>query len=236
MPTPHESATQDAGPSPVPCATVLKHILCRVAPEDRAPFGAGQRAWQGLAACAGFRGQTGGWSLDDPDRAVILGFWSGPEAADAFQAGDHDRLYAASGQQERIQDLQVTRWRRTVGNGPGAGEELARVAGRAGGFLRIAEARLLPGRLQHFLDAQREVWDPAMRAAGVLASGLWRSEQDDQRFLSLSLWRSRESERAWRHGPFFECWRASGVEDDCEEVTGRLVPVDPEWRVDWPRT
>ncbi len=225
-------------PAPVPGASpasVLKHIVCQVGVGDHQAFDDGQRAWQGLAGIPGFRGQTGGWSLDQDqdDHAVILGFWRDDAAVERFMAERHDELFAASGQQALIQDLQVTLWHRV--EGLGAGAPLAEVAGRDGGFLRIAEARLLPAQLPHFEHVQRTVWDPAMEAAGVLASGLWRSDLDPERFLALSLWRSRQSERAWRNGPFFDCWRRAGVEDDCEEVTGRLVSVAPEWRVDWPR-
>jgi len=214
-------------------ASILKLISCRVAAEHHAAFGHGQRAWQGLAGCDGFRGQTGGWSLADHDEAVILGFWRDEAAVDAFMSERHDPLFEASRQQPLIQEIQVSRWRR-VGLASSQ-PPLAGIAGRDGGYLRIAEIRLLPNRADHLMQTQGDIWDPAMRAAGVLACGLWRAEAEEARFLSLSLWRSRESEREWRAGPFFDCWRRAGVEDDCEDVTGRLVSVEPDWRVDWSR-
>ncbi|MBC8329049.1 MAG: DUF4937 domain-containing protein, partial [Planctomycetes bacterium] len=177
---------------------------------------------------------TGGWSLDEADFAVILGLWQDQPAMDGFMAQRHDALYEASGQRSLIQTTEVSVWRR-VGL-PGARSPLVEVAGREGGYLRIAEILLLPGRAEHLVEVQRTIWDPAMEAAGVLAGGLWESPDDDSRFLSISLWRSRESEREWRSRPFFDCWRRAGVEDDCEDVIGRLVSVDPDWRVDWSRS
>lgn len=214
-------------------ATVLKRILCRVPAAGRDRFAAGQRPWHGLAALGGFRGQTGGWTLEDPNEALILGLWSDELARAAFMSGAHDTLYAASRQAEVVAGIAASTWDRTAD--PGAGLPLEDAAGRTGGFLRLADCRLFPGRESHFLAVQREVWNPAMQAAGVLAASLWRHRDEPVRFLSVSLWRSHEAERAWREQPFFECWRRAGVEDDCEIVSGRMARVEDGWRVDWVR-
>lgn len=214
-------------------ATVLKLILCRVPAPGRDRFAAGQRAWHGLSALGGFRGQTGGWTLEDPNEALILGLWSDDLARATFMNGAHDTLYAASRQAEVIDEIAITTW--DLAPDSDAGLPLEAAAGRAGGFLRLADCQLFPGREDHFLAVQREVWNPAMQAAGVLAASLWRGRDDPARFLSVSLWRTRESERSWSEHPFFECWHSAGVEDDCETVAGRMARVEDDWRVDWVR-
>lgn len=214
-------------------AGLLKLIRCRVAAADRAAFAAGQQVWRGLREVAGFRGQTGGWSLNDPDLALILGFWRDAEAHQAFLGREHDVLYARSGQQPIIRELTTDRFRRLEGTG--GSRPIENQAGRGGGFLRVIEIHLLPGRLEHLVAAQHAVWTPALEAAGGLAGGLWHHLDDPLRVLALSLWPSREAEAGWKTGPFFEAWRRAGVEDDCETVTGHLVPVEEDWRVDWPR-
>jgi len=72
---------------------LIKWVRCRVA--DREAFHRGQLAWAGLRGMPGFRGQCGGWSRHDPDRAHILGFWADEPSYRAFMAGAHDRLAAA---------------------------------------------------------------------------------------------------------------------------------------------
>jgi hypothetical protein len=52
-------------------------------------FDRAQRHWHHLTDLSGFRGQSGGWSVAEPRRAVVVGLWADRAAHDDFLATAH---------------------------------------------------------------------------------------------------------------------------------------------------
>ncbi len=216
-------------------ALLLKYIRCRVEPGAEAAFSRGQEAWRGLSGLPGFRGQIGGWSQQEEGLGVILALWTDRASEERFMKEEHGPLFQRSGQQSLLRSLSVDRLAFVEGiEYPAPRPEQGPFRGI--GVLRIAECLLFPGRVEHFVHSQERVWNPAMHAHGVLTTGFWQDLDRPLRFLVATLWTDRDAHLAWRRSSAFtECWKRAGVEEDCESVTGHVVPVEKELCVDWKR-
>ncbi len=209
---------------------LVKLIRCEV-PVDRCERSAlGQEAWGALSTVDGFAGQIGGWDVSDSTRAVIVGFWRDDEAYGRFMDNIHDAIFAAHGQQGSYASSDVTLWQREL-DIPGSSGSIANAITQAG-LIRMVLCELKPGRRNHFVQIQRDIWNPGMAASGGLLDGAFSRHCDDEdRFSVCSLWRSESDHQRYRETEFHECRRAAHVEDDCASVTGMVVRCESSWKV-----
>jgi len=209
---------------------LVKLIQLDVTPEHRDQFAEGQRKWERLRRVAGFCGQTGGWGIDDPWHAVILGLWRDRADYDRFMAGVHDEIFASSAQGGTYSSSEVTRWTRLM-DMPGDVPDLpAAVIG--GAFVRIAVCDLQPGRREHFIEVQQTIWNLGMAGAGGLLAGVFcESEESPDRFLVCTLWRSEADHTHYRKMVFPNLRVRAVVDLDCASVRGLLARIEPTWRV-----
>jgi len=142
---------------------IVKLIQVDVMPDLAERFSAGQQAWQALIGVEGFCGQTGGWALDNPSRAIIVGLWRDGACYEHFMTEVHDGVFAASGQTGTYGSSDVSLWSRVL-DVPGRLENMPSAVDD-GRFLRIALCRLKPDRREHFIDAQHTIWNPGMASA-----------------------------------------------------------------------
>lgn len=211
-------------------AMLIKLIKLVVISEHRDRFAEGQRKWEGLRQVAGFCGQTGGWRVDDPLQAVVLGIWRDCAAYDHFMADVHDDVFASSAQDGTYSSSEVTRWARVL-DIPGDVQDLP-LAVAGGAFLRIARCDLKPGRREHFIEAQQTIWNPGMAGAGGLLAGVFcESEESPNRLLVCTLWRSEADHTRYREGVFHDLRARAEVDLDCASVRGHLARIEPAWRV-----
>lgn len=195
---------------------IVKHIRARV--PDRAAFDRAQRRW---GPQSGMITQLGGWSLQgDDDVAVVVALWEDDDAHRRFLAAGHDAV--AERQRDTYTDLSV---------------ELFAVAADAAALtssppsstvLRTARCTLRPGRGEHALAVQREVWFPAMGDAGM-EHGLLGIREDT--LLVLSLWPDRATHDAYQRDRVAALREEADVAVDMEGVDGDLVALEPGWRV-----
>ena len=89
---------------------IVKLIICDVRQSKREQFADGQRAWNALAKVAGFRGQSGGWSVDDSNRAIITAYWRDQSAYDRFMRDEHDAIFNHNAQKGTYLESDITLW------------------------------------------------------------------------------------------------------------------------------
>lgn len=209
---------------------IVKLIICDVLESKREQFADGQRAWSALTKVGGFRGQTGGWSVDDNHRAVITANWQDQSAYDRFMRDEHDAIFSHNAQAGTYQTSDITLWHH-VCDIPGSLEAFPQ-AFPGGGLIRIALCTVEENRTGHFESVQRDVWNPGMgRAAGMLGGIFCRDSTDRNRYLVCTFWRSAADHTAYRESIFPPLRRRAGVEHDCESVAGLLVNIEPSWAV-----
>ena len=209
---------------------IVKLIQVDVMPDLAERFAAGQQAWQALTGVEGFRGQTGGWAFDNPSRAIIVGLWRDRACYEHFMTDVHDGVLAASGQKRTYGSSDISLWNLVL-DVPGRSENMPSAVDD-GLFLRIALCRLKPDRREHFIEAQKTVWNPGMASAGGMQAGVFcESSLSSDRYMVCTLWGSETDHRHYREGPFHDLRRRAEVEVDCESVLGLLATVEPSWRV-----
>ncbi|MFI9363028.1 DUF4937 domain-containing protein [Kitasatospora sp. NPDC053057] len=202
-----------------------KWIDCRVRPSARGAFAAGQRRWSAIADQPGLVGQLGGWSRSG-DRALLLALWADEDAYTRFMRERHDAVATEAAQQGSWDSIQVT-------SGP-----VVQTAGalpdalRHATLLRAADCLLHPGRAEHFLTVQRELWFPGMAAAGGLLAGTVTRLATD-RYLVTTLWASPEAHAAYTTDALPALRARADLPADVATLTGHAVPLEPTWRVRW---
>ncbi len=209
---------------------LIKLIQCQVNDDTRRSFSEAQMHWYALGCCAGFDGQLGGWSLLDPNLAVIVGLWRDESAYARFMRDVHDSIFESHGQEGTYQAIDVSLW---IALFPisGAFPSIASAVPSAGA-VRLARCRLMPGREDHFLEAQRNIWNPGMAGAGgMLGGACTRSTTQPNEFLVCTLWESLDAHQRYKSGSFPDLRRRPAVETDCEDLQGWVVTTEIAWRV-----
>lgn len=222
------------GPDDVRSSLVLaKWIVCCVETQLRGAFDRAQRAWSRLASAPGFIAQCGGW--DDRGDAAILSLWGDSNRYRSFMApaGLHDDITRQNSQDKTYSSSSVLvcpegDWIR------GTESDLSAAIGGAG-MMRAARCTLRPQRAEHFLEAQRTIWNPAMAALpGFLGALLALPDAPAREHLVLAFWSSTEAEGdfAVRGAVRGAALRAEAhTDDDVESFEIRHVMLLPEWTV-----
>jgi hypothetical protein len=200
---------------------LIKWIRCRVA--HRENFSRGQQAWAELRGLPGFLGQGGGWSRYEPGLAHVFACWADRPSYEAFMAGTHDRIAPAQADTYREIVVRLFEHRMDIGERVASHIESASLA-------RLAHCHVRATRQAHFLQAQAEVWNPAMTHAAGMRGGVF-AQRGESEFLVLSLWRSALDHQRYLSEHFPDLRRRSGAADDLDEITGDLVDLEPAWTV-----
>ncbi|GGQ67273.1 DUF4937 domain-containing protein [Kitasatospora griseola] len=145
-----------------------KWIGCEVPVAARGRFSAAQEDWSTISDQLGLVGQLGGW---DPatGRAQLLGLWTDEAAYRRFMRERHDTVTVGNQQRAGCTAIDIATGG-TVLAMAGDVADLPHALEHAA-LLRVADCRTLPGREEHFLEVQREVWAPGMAAAGACWPG-----------------------------------------------------------------
>ncbi|KJS60514.1 DUF4937 domain-containing protein [Streptomyces rubellomurinus] len=204
-----------------------KWIGCEVPDAARGRFWAAQRAWEAIGDQPGLVGQVGGWD-HAAGRAHVLGLWRDADAHGRFLRERHDQVLAGSGQRGAYTAIETATGEVVLtmeGEEPDLPGALARAA-----LLRVADCRLLPGREEHFLDVQRQVWAPGMAAAGGLLGGVV-TRLDEARHLVATLWSDAAAHRHYTAEYLPGLRSRAGLAGDVRSLTGHVLTLEPAWRV-----
>lgn len=209
---------------------LMKWITCRVAAERREAFSRAQAKWDAIRSAPGLVGQLGGWDRRHADTACILAVWRDSDSYDRFMAEVHDRVAGASGQASTYESMQV-RFFSSEMKMPGRLGDLAQAI-PGGRFLRVAECRVAESRVEHFFEAQKRVWIPAMAESEGMLGGYFSADTTaGDRFLVVTLWDSDDSHARYASTQVPHLRQQADVSSDLDDIVGRFVELEPAWRV-----
>ncbi|WP_435871964.1 DUF4937 domain-containing protein [Kitasatospora griseola] len=204
-----------------------KWIGCEVPVAARGRFSVAQEAWSTISDQPGLVGQLGGW---DPatGRAQLLGLWTDESAYRRFMRERHDTVAAGNQQRAGCTAIDIATGG-TVLAMAGDVADLPHALERAT-LLRVADCRTLPGREEHFLEVQREVWAPGMAAAGGMLAGVV-VQLEAHRYLVTTLWSGAAAHQRYasRHLPALRSRAA--LDGDVQSMTGHVLPLEAAWRI-----
>ncbi|WP_333766628.1 YdbC family protein [Streptomyces sp. IBSBF 2435] len=200
---------------------LVKWIRCGVL--DRAGFDRGQRRWAALREQPGFHGQAGGWSRSQPGVAHLFAFWDGQASYDAFMAGSHDATAAA--QTGTFEMLAVRMFTRRLDVKVGFEPRFSDTD-----LLRVALCKVRPERIDHFVQMQERVWNPAMAGSPGMLRGVF-AESTESDFLVLSAWDTATERGKYREGAVARLSDRADLDGDVVSVAGDVVDVVQAWTV-----
>lgn len=190
----------------------------------------GGSGWTALSGVAGFCGQVGGWSKDEPGRAVIVGFWRDQGSYDGFMRDVHDSIFGANGQCGSYTSGSVALWEELC-EMPGACETLTESL-QAASLIRRIRCCVRQDRVEHFRPIQRDVWRSNMRRAEGMLGGIFaRDCHAPNPFLVYRFCRTEEQHDRYRT-EILPGLRAQAQPDgDCESMLGLTVRMESSWTV-----
>lgn len=209
----------------------LKWIVCEVEEPQRAAFSAAQEQWSSMLGQSGLVGQFGGWDRNQPNTAGVLGLWENQKSLEAFMApaGLHDQIYAANHQGRTMRSCKVSLFQELF---PMQGAfPSQRAAARKAIWLRVASCRVADSEYLLFLEAQRQIWLPGMRAAKGMLGGSFAGDGADG-FLVTSLWESEEDHTNYCTDVLPDL-RAEVMQMGAfpESLVGFSIPLELRWNI-----
>ncbi len=207
----------------------LKWIVCEVEAAERDAFHQAQLGWSRIREAGGFVAQVGGWREDRRD-ACILGFWEDKASCDRFMASLHDEIVNETRQDLTYVSCRVLHATSVMLMGGKAATLREAIAGA--GVLRVADCEVRADRIPHFIDVQRDTWEPAMAVSPGQLGGLFsQSVTSPSRYLVTTFWRDAESHAAYVRDRVPSLREASAVDEDIVSLEGRVVQLEPAWSV-----
>ncbi|NQZ07260.1 MAG: DUF4937 domain-containing protein [Algicola sp.] len=218
-----------------------KLIVCNVLPEQRRPFSIAQQAWHKTALSRGFVGQLGGWRQNqtEPDnpsanQSVILALWQNRQCLDHFMNHLHDEIYEQSAQKNTYLNCKIAFLNRLLIIPAEQGSEST--VGAKPALMRMSDCEVLPGRVEHFIEAQKNVWNPNMaQAKGMMGGHFWQFSGQDEaqsnRFLVTTFWQDQSCHDLYveQHLPLLKV--QAEVELDIKTISGGVVELEQSWRI-----
>jgi len=203
--------------------------MCRVPEEKRESFSRAQQQWSALRDVQGFVAQFGGWNAADPTEACIVGLWKDRVSYTAFMDNIHDEIYLSGGQQETFDRATVTVMEKMLSVGDF--ERLLSGRWTEAELIRVADCRVMPGREDHFLHMQQEVWNPAMEQTDGMLGGVFAGDMSSRHFLTITWWESAKLHRAYVKNHVANLREQAELDLDIERIVGYEVRCEPSWRV-----
>ena len=219
-----------------------KLITCNVLPEQRRPFSIAQQAWHKTAVSTGFVGQLGGWQQNSSstvdqatNQSIILATWQNHQSLEHFMTHLHDDIYEQSAQKNTYLNCQIAFLSQLFIMPSEQG--LESTASDQPALMRMADCEVLPGRAEHFIDVQKNIWGPAMaQAKGMMGGYFWQFAdtqriKQNNRFLVTTFWKNQHCHDLYvkKHLPQLKA-RAE-VDLDIKTIRGGVVDLEPSWRV-----
>lgn len=224
-----------------------KLITCNVLPEQRRPFSIAQQAWQKTALSPGFVSQLGGWKQHtsssvhhsinpSENQSIILATWQNRQSLESFMTHLHDDIYEQNAQKNTYLNCKIEFLNQLFtmpserGNEPAVTDKPA--------LMRMADCEVLPGRVEHFIDVQKNVWGPAMaQAQGMMGGHFWQfvghdSDQNNQqtnRFLVTTFWKDQRCHDLYVKQQLPLIKARAEVDLDIKVIRGGVVDLNECW-------
>lgn len=209
---------------------LLKWIICVVPEEERDAFSLAQQHWSALADLEGFRGQIGGWGINDPMEACILGLWDNEDSYQRFMSEAHDSIADSSGQVDMYDSIAITLFE-FMFDIPGTLESMIDAMDE-GSLMRIANCKVNTRRKDHFIQMQQEVWNPAMKDTGDMKAGMFGCDRDDpDRFFTATIWQDFASHQSYADHKVPALFEKAELISDLKSIASHVIAIDPSWCV-----
>ncbi|CAN5405087.1 YdbC family protein [soil metagenome] len=209
---------------------LLKWIMCRVSEQLRVPFSASQSKWRQLSKVPGFLGQFGGWNLKSNEEACIVAMWQDENHYQQFMKQQHDKIVRHNDQMNTYDSIDVSLLTPTY-DMPGCRESMMASLQEACA-LRIADCVVKPEREAHFVEMQHEIWIPSVcKADGMLAGAFSKVEQESNRYMVTTLWKSLEAQEEYSAKVMPKLRKASDQSQDLDQILGGIVSLNRDWLV-----
>lgn len=208
---------------------LFKWIVCKVQPDNRKQFSVSQEAWSSLASVNGFIAQFGGWDLKNDGDACILGIWQDKASYDYFMTEVHDEIFEANSQKSTYEEIATELFNvemDMIGEKGNLVEAL-----ESGNYLRVADCIVKPENEEHFVNAQKDVWVPAMSDAKGMIGGNFSKSLNDSRYIVTTLWSEKELHDSYSQKVVPVMREQANVSDDLKSMIGRLVKLESSWSV-----
>lgn len=208
----------------------IKWIICEVKAKNKEAFSRAQEQWVATASAEGFIAQAGGWNLKNNSEACIIAFWKSEDHLKLFMKELHDTIFHSNEQEGTYESIHVVHYETQL-TMEGSANSLVEAV-RNARFLRVADCKVKSGKVTHFEKVQEEIWIPAMRnSKGMLGGKFSRSVLDQNRYLVTTFWNTLENHAYYSKNILPGCRQKSEVEDDTDSVSGKLVELEPSWKV-----
>ncbi|MFC4078268.1 YdbC family protein [Salinithrix halophila] len=209
---------------------LVKWILCDVRREKRTLFSRAQTSWNALRYIEGFLGQVGGWNVNRPWEACVMGFWKDSQSFQRFMIDFHDRIFEGSAQAETYDSIRIALSLK-VEEMKGEEKNLY-TALRQGEFLRVSDMATRVGGDLNVAKEQREVWNPALSNAQGMLRGIFSRELEHrERYLVTSIWQDESSLQGFHDQQIPRLRERLDYRRDLEQFVSRTVRLNSRWRV-----
>lgn len=210
---------------------IVKLFRCTTPDATRDMFHVEQQVrWRALRDVDGFVAQVGGVDRTNPNRVTILGFWRDSDAYARFMGDAHDRIFLSGDQGETYTESD-TYIAELVLDMPGESGSFAEMV-RSASLVRLADCVVAPGRIDHFVRAQRDIWSPGMaQASGMLGGVFLRAVDEDSRFLVVTFWSSGDAHDRYVRDRLPELRASARPDRDLISISGVDLMLEQGWTV-----
>jgi len=209
---------------------LLKWIVCRVLDSNHEEFSEAQQMWGSIRHLPGFLSQFGGWDTRNADSACIMGMWEDDFSYQNFMTNYHNEIIDENKQEQSYESLTTSFYHDILeipGNSTTSGEALDKSS-----WIRIAECVVKPNKVEHFFQAQKDIWNLGMAQVEGMHGGYFcKNTTQDNSYLVLSFWKDRESHQYYLDQIFPELRQLSLVSEDVVSLIGRFIELKNGWKV-----
>jgi len=207
---------------------LCKWMVCDVLELQKNAFSTAQKQWIKIQGAPGFLGQWGGWDKRNPTNACIMGLWKKESDYQHFMNDLHDHITDDNQQASTYKSLQVSFFQEYM---PIPGHKGVTSADRPT-YIRIAECFVKADRVEHFIQTQKELWNPGMsQVEGMLGGHFCRHVDEPLHFLVISFWKEELSHKDYVENVFPELRKHSHVDEELNHLIGRFIALESAWDV-----
>lgn len=208
----------------------IKWIVCQVNPNHIDSFSKAQEAWFELKTKKGFIAQTGGWNEINKNEACIIAFWENKDCLNYFMKEFHDKITEKNNQLITYEDI-VIDYQNKLLNIEGEQKTLTGAVINSK-LIRIADCRIKESNKSHFIEAQKKIWNPGMKkASGMLGGTFSLSDKEENKYLVISFWNSKEQHKNYTENLFPIYKKESKAEEDLININGKRIIVEEKWKI-----
>ncbi|PAD35773.1 YdbC family protein [Terribacillus saccharophilus] len=209
---------------------LLKFLICRVDPKQKAEFSLGQASWGDLKNSRGFLGQIGGWDIKEIDKAHIVSVWKDDSSYEEFMNNQHDKIYTKRNQSDSILSIEVETYNIYLS----FLDQLRNITEflTDSPFIRIVKSKIKPSCTESYIEKQKNLWIPEMATTQKMDSCLFgESNRHKNSYITLTGWVSYKDHDWYQQNILPVLLEAADIISDIEQIEGWNFLVEEDWVV-----